>query len=135
MCGTTAALLPGLAVLGVYLLLRTGHVMSLAGAFVPCEPRRPVADIAESVGIYLELDLLLTVASMLVCCSINCAELRRVGADGVPILKSIGLLVAGSVLLKPGAAFVAFWKWREMKMARSELRTSDLGCDGNTCTY
>ncbi|KAK7744989.1 hypothetical protein SLS53_003223 [Cytospora paraplurivora] len=96
--------------------------LSVAGAFVPHEPRHPVADIAEGVGIFLKFDLLLTVASMLVWCSINCAELRRVGADGAPFLKSVGLVVAGSILLGPGAAFIAFWKQREMKVARPELR-------------
>ncbi|ROW18194.1 hypothetical protein VPNG_00105 [Cytospora leucostoma] len=96
--------------------------LSVAGAFVPHEPRHPVADIAEGVGIFLKLDLLLTVASMLVWCSISCAESRRVGADGMPLLKNVGLLVAGSVLFGPGAAFIAFWKRREMKVARPELR-------------
>lgn len=96
--------------------------LSVVDAFVPTDSKRLVTDIAEGVGIFLKFDLLMVVASMLVWCLINCAEMRRVGATGVPLLKSFGLLMVGCVFVGPGAAFIAFWKRREMKMARPELR-------------
>lgn len=97
--------------------------LSVVDAFVPVAPGRPVADIAEGLGIFLKFDLLLVVASMLVWCLINIVEMRRVGSVGVSFFRGFGLLMAGCVFLGPGAAFVAFWKRREMKMAMPELRT------------
>lgn len=96
--------------------------LSVVGAFVPVAPSRPIASIADGLGIFLKFDLLLVVASMFVWCLINVMEMRRVGAVGIPLFKSLSLLVAGCIVLGPGAAFVAFWKRREMKMARPELR-------------
>ncbi|KUI56607.1 FAD-dependent urate hydroxylase [Cytospora mali] len=96
--------------------------LSVIEAFVPGTPRAPVADIADGVGVFFRFDLLLTVASIIVWCLINCAEMRRVGIVGMPLCKITGLLVAGCVVIGPGAMFVAFWKRREMKMARPELR-------------
>lgn len=91
--------------------------LSVIGAFLPGAVGRPVTNIAEGVGIFLKFDLLLTVVSMFIWCLVNLVEMRRVGIVGLPLLKTIGVLVAGCVLLGPGATFVAFWKWREGKMA------------------
>lgn len=96
--------------------------LSVVGAFLPVAPSGPVADIAHGLGIFLKFDLLLVVASMIVWCFVNMVEMRRVGIVSISLSKAFGLLVAGCVVFGPGAAFVAFWKRREMKMARPELR-------------
>ncbi|KAL0265404.1 hypothetical protein SLS55_001371 [Diplodia seriata] len=98
--------------------------MSIAGAFVPVQPTSPVSTVAAGMKIFFQFDLLMTALTMFVWLVLNVWDMKRVGIVALPALKTVGVLLLGNLLVGPGATLVAFWKWREEKMAHPALKKS-----------
>ncbi|KAF2142265.1 uncharacterized protein K452DRAFT_333069 [Aplosporella prunicola CBS 121167] len=70
----------------------------------------------------LGYDLLSVALTVIIWAAMNVQDMKRVGISSLSTWKSAGLLLGNQLLIGPGATTVAFWKWREEKMAKPELR-------------
>lgn len=95
---------------------------SLSDTFLPFDQSRIVGSAAEGMRIFFQLDLLCVLAATFIWSVLNVMDLNRSGISDTSILKSVGMLIVGYVLVGPGASTVALWKWREEKMAKPELK-------------
>ncbi|GME57463.1 fad binding domain protein [Neofusicoccum parvum] len=112
-----------------FLLSATAHLSTLAytalhpspsllATFIPQHhPAAPVATAAQGMAAFFQLDLLLTLAAALVWSLVTVADLRRAGLACERPAAVVALLAAGWVVVGPGAATAALWRWREVTVA------------------
>ncbi|KAH7042133.1 hypothetical protein B0J12DRAFT_674744 [Macrophomina phaseolina] len=104
---------------------------SVAGVFVPRSPKSPVSTVAAGMAIFFKFDLLLVALATFVWVVLNIIDMRRVGIAAVSLPKAVSVLVVGYIVVGPGATVAAFWKWREEKMARPELKGNETSSEAN----
>ena len=79
---------------------------------------QPVTSLADGVWIFFQNDFLLVAAASFVFCLLSIWDLNRSGLAGLDIRACFCGMVAGYVIVGPGATLAAVWLWREGVMRR-----------------
>lgn len=86
--------------------------------FVPGDSFGRVETLAGGVFVFFQNDFLLVTAASFIWSLVNIADLHRAGLSRVDWKAGLGYLMAGFVLIGPGASAAALWFWREDVMSR-----------------
>lgn len=95
--------------------------LSLNRLFIPTDSFAPVATLAEGVLVFFQNDLLLVAASCFLWCLVSIWDLNRSGLSDVDLRVAFCGLLAGYVVIGPGATTAMVWFWREGVMSRTAM--------------
>ncbi|KAJ5995781.1 hypothetical protein N7481_002758 [Penicillium waksmanii] len=112
--GTIAACIHLSVVIGCFI----SNEISLMQIFVPGDSFARVETLADGVFVFFQNDFLLVTAASFIWSLVNIADLHRAGLSRVDWKAGLGYLMAGFVLIGPGASAAALWFWREDVMSR-----------------
>jgi hypothetical protein len=95
--------------------------LSLSRIFIPQEFFAPTHTIMNDMFTFFQTNLLLCAATLLLWCVTSIWDLYRVGISNVQVFKGSIALIAGYLIVGPGATVAALWHWWEGIMAKTNF--------------